>query len=310
MTSEGHVIISHRELFDTFAASTLYSVDASVVINPGRPSVFPWLSTIANSYEKYKFHKLDFEFQTDVGTSTNGSGFMSFDWDALDAAPSTLSELTSTADNVDFSAYCPMARLSLKPNDLREAGWLFVTSSAPTGTDLKTYYLGKFTDAATGFSTLGDFGRLYVNYTVELKTPQPGSLPWSVVVLNGTGCSILAPLGTSPILKSNFTAAVTPDGTSRAILQTDIYGTFELRLTMIGTVFATGPALLVTNLDGSPSSVAISYQSIDSGGTSGIWIYNMTLSGFADILVDVTGMATTLTSMSWNLSPINRTTDV
>ena len=53
-------------------------------VNPGNVNLFPWLSTISTCYERYRFHKLRYEYVPWIGTSATGAIQCSFDYDASD----------------------------------------------------------------------------------------------------------------------------------------------------------------------------------------------------------------------------------
>lgn len=53
-------------------------------INPGSAIAFPWLSSIANSFETYEVKDLWFSYVNSVPLSQNGSVHMAFDYDVKD----------------------------------------------------------------------------------------------------------------------------------------------------------------------------------------------------------------------------------
>jgi hypothetical protein len=75
--------IHHRELFTALtpqAANPAY-VPQQWPINPGIPTVFPWLSNIAVNWEQYRFNKLVFHFLTRCPSSQVGSFMVAPDYD-------------------------------------------------------------------------------------------------------------------------------------------------------------------------------------------------------------------------------------
>jgi len=55
--------------------------------NPASVATFRWLSTVAPSFEQYRFKKLKFEYIARCPTTLAGSVLMSPDYDAQDGAP-------------------------------------------------------------------------------------------------------------------------------------------------------------------------------------------------------------------------------
>ena len=55
-------IVSHREYLGDINGTTAFT-NTTYPLNPGVSQTFPWLSTIAASYQQYKFHGLIFEFR-------------------------------------------------------------------------------------------------------------------------------------------------------------------------------------------------------------------------------------------------------
>jgi hypothetical protein len=144
-------------------------------LNPGISSTFPWLSTIAQNYQEYKFHGLIFEFRsliTDFVTS---------------GAPGVMVMATNyNADQVPYNSRIAMENseyaTSVKPTrDLIHGvecatgqtvlNQLYVrTGSVPTGQDLRLYDLG-LTQIATQGNPVQDIGEIWVSYCVEFFKP-------------------------------------------------------------------------------------------------------------------------------------------
>ena len=101
ITNQGNsTTITHEEFFfDIFGntSQTLptFNSNAGVaqIINPANPALFPWLSGICNSYETYKFLKLEFVYQGLCSTGTGGSVIMAVDYDPTDQSPLTKQDM-------------------------------------------------------------------------------------------------------------------------------------------------------------------------------------------------------------------------
>jgi hypothetical protein len=78
--------------------NTAFSILGQYAINPGQAATFPWLSSIAKNYEKFKFLMLEFYTVPQVsGFATagqTGEVVLSVDYDASDAAPANYQQQT------------------------------------------------------------------------------------------------------------------------------------------------------------------------------------------------------------------------
>lgn len=145
----------------------------SYAINPANPTTFPWLSSIASLFDKYKFHKLRFFFINNSPTSIAGNVTMAVDFDTLDAIPANGVAMSNLAKFVSFAPW-KAEELVIPVQRPSNNSWLFTTSSVPTGADAKTYNLGNFLISTEGITTTNYLsGYLCVEYDVELLDKNP-----------------------------------------------------------------------------------------------------------------------------------------
>lgn len=164
--------VVHRELLCSIVGSADYAVFKRFMLNPGINESFPWLATMAPSWEQYKFHSLKFIYLTRTGTSTPGSMMLAPDYDAADAAP--IGELVASSyKGVVEDAPWKNITCSLPSKDLNSSnGFRYVRSEtlAPN-LDIKTYDSGVM-NVITIDGTAVNWGKLWVEYDVEFKIPQ------------------------------------------------------------------------------------------------------------------------------------------
>jgi hypothetical protein len=145
-------------------------------INPADSKTFPWLSSIAALFDKYKFHKLRFFFINNSPTSIAGNVTMAVDFDTLDATPANGTQMTNLAKFTSFAPW-QQEELSIPVNRRGNNSMLFTLNNQgtiPDGADLKTYNLGNFLISTEGISTSGYLvGYLCVEYDVELLDKNP-----------------------------------------------------------------------------------------------------------------------------------------
>lgn len=145
----------------------------SYVINPANVTTFPWLSSIATLFDKYKFHKLRFFFINNSPTSIAGNVTMAVDFDTLDSAPANGVAMSNLAKFTSFAPW-KSEELVIPVNRPSNNVWLYTTNTVPNGADAKTYNLGNFIISTEGISSTGYLtGYLCVEYDVELLDKNP-----------------------------------------------------------------------------------------------------------------------------------------
>lgn len=131
-------------------------------VNPGLASMFPWLSGIATSFEKYKVHSLTFRYKNIQGSNASGNVVMAFDYDPLDVTPASPQECTKSSTYIDGAVW---RIFELKIPNLSKD--LYVRQSVVPGTDLKTYDYGQLFVAMEG-APVATLGYIEVEYDIEL----------------------------------------------------------------------------------------------------------------------------------------------
>lgn len=177
---KGRVVsrVRHREFVQDIGgnASTDFQVWFAPRINPGSGSLFPWLASIADRFEKYRFNKLCFEYRTALGSQANGKVMLSVDFDVLDVIPTTkqaIGQQSVMAEGPVWSNY----QLDIPSKLLVSAGEKYVAAAVNgtqvvNGADMKTYDVGRFCVSTAGVLNVPKIcGELWVEYDVELITP-------------------------------------------------------------------------------------------------------------------------------------------
>jgi len=171
-SKDGSILVRHKEYIKDIQGSAVF-VNTAYAVQPAVPVLFPWLSSIAARYEQYQFRKLKFVFETEKPTSAGGSVMIAIDYDSSDApAQSKLSLMSyhgaQRAPIWTSCAYdCDSKNLkNFGPKRFTRIGYI------PSGLDIKTYDLGNFQIATQGCADASVIGELYVEYEIELHTPQ------------------------------------------------------------------------------------------------------------------------------------------
>ncbi len=173
------VTVRHREFIATIPSSVEFAVQKSFQLNPGNQNTFPWLSTIANSFQEYRFKGVVFHYiptsgHAISGTSPSlGSVMMQTSYRANDSPPSTKAELlneywsgeTVPAETLAHPIECNPAENPFNVQYVRRG-------DLPSGDNQLFYDLGVTHVCTAGQLAAGNvLGDLWVTYEVELKKP-------------------------------------------------------------------------------------------------------------------------------------------
>jgi hypothetical protein len=172
--ANGNMIITHSEYIGDVGVRNPNNFDLQYQfgLNPGNNALFPWLATIAARFDSYKFLKLTFRYETVCGTGTPGVIMMATDYDAADPAPTQSQQMLSYKNAVESVVYDSAAMHAAKADLHRLKTNFVLTGVPPPSTDIKTYDVGNFFLAVIAPDTPNTLGRLHVDYSVELMTPQ------------------------------------------------------------------------------------------------------------------------------------------
>lgn len=189
-TKEG-CVVSNRELIATLITPSPagWAVLKRYRINPGSGNTFPWLSTMANSWESYRFRKLKFHYIHRCSATVPGSLLMSPDYDAQDGQPATEQLAAMQKGSVECSPWQDIT-LDLLPQSMNrtyKAHYCMSDSRfATTQQDEKTLDSAQVFISSDSDAGSATWGKLWVDYEVEFFTPQPP------VVVTGTGGATLS----------------------------------------------------------------------------------------------------------------------
>jgi len=207
-TTRATNVVCHREYLGDIMGTSAFT-NTQYPLNPGIATTFPWLSTVAPSYQEYKFHGVVFEFRsliTDFVTSGSpGVVIMSTNYNA-DATLYTSKQQMEQSEfatsvkptvNLMHAIECAVDQTPVNEKYIR-------SGSVPVNQDLRLYDHGNF-QFATQTNPIQNLGELWVTYCVELFKP---ILPLTSSTLTGgfhllrTGATGGVPLGTTTVLSA------------------------------------------------------------------------------------------------------------
>lgn len=227
--------VQHKEFIGNVSGTVLFTL-LKLVLNPGLGATFPWLSTIANSWEEYRFRYLRIRYLTRTGSTTPGSIIIAPDYDASDADPSSETVLSSYQDSRGDAPWkdllVPISRVDMSGPVKRH----FVRSSAlAANQDIKLYDVANVFVATTD-GTAVPWGKLWIEYDVEFFVPQlPPTGAVSLkggLIIGNTTITKANPFGTAPQFDPDETG-VTVNGGS--IMTFSANGDYVLAWNVIGT---------------------------------------------------------------------------
>jgi len=204
----------------TVANQPNFNVALNLPINPGQATTFPWLSTIAKQYEKYRFKSLRFIYKPEVTqfnptSSAVGKVMMNADYDASDAPPASKQQVEDTKPHCDCMPYQELS-LVLSPFEMHtNSDAKYVRPAGlPGGTDIKTYDAGNVYVSNQGQTGNGvNLGELHVEYIVELSVPilestNKAPLNYQVTSFQDTAAALTTSTPYQPLLAAAASATV------------------------------------------------------------------------------------------------------
>jgi hypothetical protein len=257
-TSKGFRVV-HRELVDGgVIGTTAFTVTKRYACNPGLSATFPWLAPQAAQWEMYRFHRLEFEFVPRVPTDTQGSMFLSPDYDVSDPTPTTeiqLSDNWGTVEDVVWKELC----IELDPSAMNALGPRKYIRQGNVAGDLKTFDSAVLFVGSNDFSAQITTGKLWVSYDVEFFVPQnspsTSSTPTqtSLYVSSTTqGITTATPVNATGLIAvydplnfgvSNAGVFTPPAGTYEIDFSTQLFDMTAETFTGLVTAFKNGAAL-------------------------------------------------------------------
>jgi len=243
-TKKDYIEVSNSELISTsVTAAAAFSVGSSIALNPANSVVFPWLSSVAKNYELYKFSRIKFIYVPFCSTASAGEIMLAFDYDSTDSAPISEQIMSSLKS---FSA-SPVWQSNSVSADLRDMNafvqWRYVSGASIVGAiDSNDTNAGSFFLASSNGGG-GAVGKLYVEYTVQLKSPQldvAGSSAQSAygVYLGGAGIATDVPFGTTRTTTfggSGLLVVAANDSGLKSVIQFNQAGNYMITFTIGGT---------------------------------------------------------------------------
>jgi len=185
------------EYINEFSSSgTSINTHFDQLINPCNSSVFPYLSTIANSFEQYIIHKLKFYVKTEATTSTPGSVMLVCNYDPSASAFTTKQQIMEYEGAVRGAPWQSSVEYTYRPKNALNRKMFNLYGSLPSSVSVNDYYAGRMQMFSTNVTTGLIVGELYVEYDISLMEPVNSAnmykryqLPTQGIIMSSTGAT-------------------------------------------------------------------------------------------------------------------------
>lgn len=267
--NRGAYTVTNREYVGYVSSSSAFAL-TSKFSNPGLTSTYPWLSNVANCFDRYVFRKLRFTFVPSVSTATAGRIALVWNYNAADPPPTTKAGALSIAPASETNVWSPNVL------DIPVTGQILYTRDGlPNNVDLKTTDMGTLyivTDLASGAATIGE---LYVEYVVEFMNPHANIPPTTEIYsVTSSAADQFPNTGTTVIGGDSVSDSLTAN-----VVRINASGRYLMSYQTVGTVL-TGFSTFASTDGGTVTVVTTSSATVNTGATSASGMY------CADIVVD------------------------
>ena len=172
----GSTRVRHREFIQNVTSEHTFDNGLLALgVNVGDTKMFPWLSRIANGYERYCVHSMTISYEPFVSTTETGAILMQADYDPGDPAPVSKSVMLNSM-GASRSAVWMNSSMPLNRKELSYDDHLFVRhqNRDTFSENLKLYDVGTIFIAVTdneATSGTKQYGEVWVTYDVTLMVP-------------------------------------------------------------------------------------------------------------------------------------------
>lgn len=152
----GRCVVQNFEQVSGIGANASFTANV-FQINPANATTFPWLTSIGQNYQKFRFLNLRFIWTPICSTTTTGSVYLYIAYDYLDTTPTTLAQVTASDTSCSGNAWFGAAinQQSAFARDMSTATNIFVDYD-PTRVGSPWYYCRDVsTQSTSGVSLTG-----------------------------------------------------------------------------------------------------------------------------------------------------------
>jgi hypothetical protein len=293
--------ITHSEFIgNVYAEPNGTHTTTAYRINPATSDTFPWLSTIAPSYDQWRPRQINFRYvssSANFNGSTQALGYVTMvpEYDVNDSIMLSRTQMEAAENSVtDRPSNNIICGLECKRASMMFGG-LYKTGAPPTTAQLDKYDFANIEIGTGGVTAVGGtpilLGGLYVDYTIDLLKKQMPDIPaFFLQTINTAAQGAVSPKPFDATLMTvNSNIGVAYDTTTTIELPIPA-GKYTVLVTVIGTGINPAQTFTVTALD--------QFGEIKSTtSTSGLW-YTSTTAFLGQYLLTVTEASALLSVQS------------
>lgn len=254
------IVVCHREWIADINPTTDFTV-RSYNINPGLQGTFPWLSTLAQSFDQYEILGMLFQFRSTSSDTNAGAGIgqgtviMTTEYDTADSPYKSKLEMENAQYSLSGKPSQDMIHaIECDPSLVGPAGVKYIrTASVPSGKDSRLYDHGIFQLATQGIPAAGPtdvIGELWCTYKIAFYKPQLSLNTQVMTTLDSWDQYTAANYWGVPASKESFAdqsfpvtysgnvATIGPNIPTDSIIQLTLTYTFASQLIGSGLLFA------------------------------------------------------------------------
>lgn len=289
----GSIRITHREYVTQLngVSDGTYLLNRGLgptyyALAPYNFNVFPWLTSISRNFDSYKFISATLHYVPMCSTTEIGRVGLFWDKDSGDTGPDDRSELAHHQHLVETPPWSP-STLVIPCGD----GFKFINDTNVV--DRKLVDHGRLGYVVYGTSTGNALGDLFIEYTIELKEPQPGAL-FSQETAGVGGI-------TSTSFGPNI-ATAQPSSTTNFVVNNWSTGSYLVTVVFAGVT--TNSAATSSN----NAQLTINSQTSTGTVTRAIWVISVTVNSPGNNL----NLPFTGTLSNWNIfiSPVTKQVNI
>lgn len=165
--------IKHRELIGTVIPPLSGAAITSFEVQPGYPTSFPWLSSVATSFNKYRIISLAYHYVPHCSTTQNGVIGAAFEYNSNEDTPSSYASLAAYQGWVESSIW---DEFKVPHESKHPAKFVTMDPLNDIPGDANLYNSGKLITyvqyTGGGTTTAISWGRWYAEYEMEFSIPQ------------------------------------------------------------------------------------------------------------------------------------------
>nr|UHS72302.1 MAG: putative coat protein [Tombusviridae sp.] len=294
------VIITHTEMINTVvsgAPTSNVTAFASIGyrINPGVASIFPWLSSVAVNYEKYRFRSLTFSAIPLVATNYSGRIGVGVDYDSTDTLPANRQEFYALTSQCESMPWDPIMLPVAVDNVYRFTGTHTVADSKLIDVGQVVVMSDSVSNGGTISSAINLFD-LVVQYEVELIQPQQ-ALFSTQIFSNSTSLVVGQTLGVGTNVAKIF-------GPQICNTNPTVGGTADLNITL-----AYGTYLVVAYVN-VPTETPSLDVTVSATASKAVHKFAVSTESLVKAYVNVTGSVATvditMASSTWTSANLNK----